>query len=129
MEVNPVFEVGVRIQFGAAHRLEAHQGRCSRLHGHTWEVEAVFRGEGAGQSGMLLDFREASSALEAAVADLDHTCLNDLEHFALKPPTAENVARLVFERLTGAADAGEWDVAPARVTVWESRDKWASYTP
>ena len=123
-----MFTVGVRKQFGAAHRLEGHPGRCSRLHGHTWEVEAVFQGEGTGPSGMLVDFEEAAGALDAAVADLDHTCLNDLEPFASTPPTAENVALLVFERLEEASGAGGWNAAPARVTVWESRDKWASFT-
>lgn len=122
-----MFAIGVRTRFGAAHRLEGHPGDCSRLHGHTWEVEAVFRGELTGPPGMLLDFEAASTALGLAVADLDHSCLNDLEPFASVPPTAENVAYLVYVRLEEAALESGWDAAIDRVTVWESRDNWACY--
>jgi len=92
-------------------------------------VEAVFTGGEPGPAGMVLDFDEASGALEEAVSDLDHSCLNDLEPFASTPPTAENLARLVYGRLLEAAGAGRWSAVPGRVTVWESRDCWASYGP
>lgn len=122
-----MFMIGVRQRFSAAHRLDQHPGKCSRLHGHTWEVEAVLRGADTGESGMLVDFDEVAGALETAVSDLDHSCLNDLEPFASAAPTAENVARLVFERLDGEAARRGWSASLDRVTVWESADKWSCF--
>jgi 6-pyruvoyltetrahydropterin/6-carboxytetrahydropterin synthase len=123
-----VFKLGVRKQFNAAHVLEAHPGKCARLHGHTWEVEVVLEGKDTDPSGMLVDFEEVAGALERAVSDLDHAYLNELAPFSGLPPTAENVARLVYERIAGEAETGSWDAALSRVTVWESRDNWASFS-
>ena len=122
-----MYRIGVECRFSAAHRLEGHKGRCSRLHGHSWRVEAVFTAGEISSGGMLLDFDDAGTALEGVVAPYDHCFLNEVEPFDKVPPTAENVAREVFERLhTRVHDA----LRPARlesVTVWESEDAWASY--
>lgn len=120
--------VGVRKRFSAAHRLEGHPGRCSRLHGHTWLVMAVFTGERVGPDGMLLDFDEAGEALQEVVDDFDHSYLNDMEPFDSIPPTAENVARVIFERLKEkAARRASFDNSKlTSVTVWESPDNSAS---
>ncbi len=124
-----MYLVAVRRQFSAAHRLEAHPGKCSQLHGHTWMVEASFDGPRVGEDGMLLDFEELADALEEIVADLDHTCLNDLPPFYEIPPTAENVARLIHERLEELAEGRDaWEnTRLASVTVWESPDARATY--
>jgi 6-pyruvoyltetrahydropterin/6-carboxytetrahydropterin synthase len=124
------YSVIVKKTFSAAHSLEGHPGRCSRLHGHTWEVEARFTGDQTDRSGMLLDFDTASGALEDVVSALDHQCLNDLVPFDSVPPTAENVARVVFERLKEITlSAGDFGVAALEsVTVWESRDSAAVYS-
>jgi 6-pyruvoyltetrahydropterin/6-carboxytetrahydropterin synthase len=124
------YSVIVKKSFSAAHSLVGHPGRCSRLHGHTWEVEARFTGDGTERSGMLLDFDTAGSALEEVVSTFDHRCLNELVPFDSDPPTAENVARVVFERLKEIADStGDLGMAALEsVTVWESRDSAAVYS-
>lgn len=114
--------INVGRRFSAAHRLEGHPGKCSQLHGHTWYVNAVFAGEELGPGGILIDFDDAGEVLDEIVADLDHTCLNEVEPFNDIAPTAENVARVVFERLKAAAKRrSSWKNARlAGVTVWES---------
>lgn len=123
-----ITSIGVRKQFSAAHRLEGHPGKCRELHGHTWFVLAVFSGEGVGPDGMLVDFDDVGKALEEVVDDFDHTFLNDVEPFDSMPPTAENVARVIFERLKGKARRyASWKKAELTVvTVWESPDNSAS---
>ena len=98
------------------------------MHGHTWSVLAVFSGEEVGSDGMLLDFDDAGEALQEVVDDFDHTFLNDVEPFGSLPPTAENVARVIFERLKGKGrwSASRGKVELAVVTVWESPDSSAS---
>lgn len=125
-----MYWIAVKRQFSAAHRLEGHPGKCSRLHGHTWYVEAVFGGEELGRDGILIDFEDAGKALEDVIADFDHSYLNDVEPFGEIPPTAENVARVVFERLKGEAGQREsWKAAELMmVTVWESHDTRAAFS-
>jgi 6-pyruvoyltetrahydropterin/6-carboxytetrahydropterin synthase len=121
-----MYRIGVKRGFDAAHRLEGHPGKCSRLHGHSWRVEAVFASEGIGPDGMFLDFDDAGAALERLLEPLDHSCLNELDAFETIPPTAENVARHIYERLSEEfrVDSG---VRIEGVTVWESESSWSSY--
>lgn len=119
--------IAVKKMFDAAHRLADHPGRCSRLHGHSWEVEAVFEGE-TGDDGMVLDFEVAGRALARALESFDHTYLNEVEPFDTLPPTAENVARVLFEKLgADLATAAETGAVLVEVTVWESRENRATF--
>jgi 6-pyruvoyltetrahydropterin/6-carboxytetrahydropterin synthase len=122
-----MYRIGVKCTFSAAHRLEGHAGRCSRLHGHSWRVEAVFTADEISTGGMFLDFDDAMRALEDTVAPFDHCYLNEVEPFDSIPPTAENVAREIFERLDSHARRSEWTGTLESVTVWESEGAWASF--
>lgn len=92
--------VTVSLTFAAAHRLPQHEGKCARLHGHTYGLEVTV--EGAPQvtgpaRGMVMDFAELRERVSRLVVEpLDHQLLNDLFESA---PTAETVAAWVFERL------------------------------
>ena len=124
-------EVAVEGQFSAAHRLREYHGDCERLHGHNWRVVAAVRAERLDPLGMAVDFRALKAALGAALAALDHAHLNaDVPAFAERGanPTTENLARVIFERLSapGALPEG---ARPARVTVWESPGCSATYSP
>lgn len=124
-----MFRIGIRKCFSAAHHLEGHPGKCAGTHGHTWTVEAVFAIEDLGAEGLVVDFGDAGRALEVVIEPFDHSYLNLVEPFTELQPTAENVARVVFAGLR--AEARRLDLAPAleSVTVWESADTWASYSP
>jgi 6-pyruvoyltetrahydropterin/6-carboxytetrahydropterin synthase len=123
-----MYRIGVKKQFSAAHRLEGHPGRCSRLHGHTWSVEAVFSATDTGADGMVVDFDQLGSALGEAVGPFDHVCLNDVEPFDKVPPTAENVARVVYKAVAERVASAGWAARLELVTVWESREAWASFS-
>jgi 6-pyruvoyltetrahydropterin/6-carboxytetrahydropterin synthase len=122
-----MYSIGIKRQFSAAHRLDGHPGRCSNLHGHTWTVEAVFTATDVGESGMVVDFEEAGAALDEAVGKYDHVCLNDVEPFDSVPPTAENVARVIFGILRSQPAHAEWPARLESVSVWESADARATY--
>jgi 6-pyruvoyltetrahydropterin/6-carboxytetrahydropterin synthase len=122
-----VFRIGVRKRFSAAHSLKDHPGRCARLHGHTWHVEAVFTSAELDGLGMALDFDEADRLLGEVINPLDHSYLNELAVFASSSPTAENVARLIFEALAGLLAASGFPAGLESVKVWESPDSWAAY--
>ncbi len=99
----------VRSAFDAAHCLPGYDGKCARLHGHTYRVEAEFQGDRLNEQGMLLDFVELRSALEAVLPD--HANLNEILDVV---PTAENIARWVYDRLQSRG------LPVAAVTVWET---------
>ena len=94
-----MYEIEVRAAFEAAHCLDGYDGKCARLHGHNWEVVAIVRGENLDALGMLIDFKIVKAELKKVLDEFDHRFLNDLEPFAAENPTAENIARKIFERL------------------------------
>jgi len=126
--------IRAEVDFDSSHRLPDYQGRCQRLHGHTWKIvaEAVFEGERANQlnDGILLDLAVLKQALRGVVEPLDHYHLNDVMDEAFQPPTAEHIglhiAGAMVARLT------EIGVSPAphrlRIEVWETPRTFASTT-
>ena len=76
---------------------------------------------------MVVDFDEVGSALDEAVGQYDHVCLNDIEPFDTVPPTAENVARVIFGLLKRKNDPLAWPAQLESVSVWESADARASF--
>jgi len=77
--------------FDAAHLLPNYEGKCSRLHGHTFTLEVEVSGrliQSGPKQGMVMDFGDLKSAVQNYVIDkLDHTLLND----TIPNPTAENI--------------------------------------
>lgn len=122
-----MYRIGVTRRFDAAHRLEGHPGPCSRLHGHTWAVEAVYSSHEVGPGAMVLDFGDARRMLDEVIEKYDHRCLNEIPPFDTERPTAENVARVVYTILLAGLERGGHPVDLVRVTVWESAEAWASY--
>ena len=114
--------------FEAAHKIKDYPGKCARLHGHNWVVEAVVKGEELDELGMLIDFKTVKKALNETLERFDHRYLNELEPFASGVnPTAENLARIIFEELAPHACFAR-GAALAAVTVFESPKSSVTYT-
>ena len=94
-----MYEISVREAFEAAHFINGYDGKCSRLHGHNWIVEAVVRGEKLDSLGMLIDFKILKAELKQVLDEFDHRYLNELETFTAENPTAENISRQIFRKL------------------------------
>lgn len=95
-----MYELTVRSAFEAAHFIRGYNGKCARLHGHNWEVVAVVRGRELDELGMIVDFKILKAELKKVLDEFDHRYLNELETFAQENPTAENLARKIFEQLS-----------------------------
>lgn len=93
------FEVYVEGHFSAAHALVDYPGDCARLHGHNWVVRVFVKCGAVDDTGIGIDFREVRQALDASLADFDHTMLNNLPVFKDRNATAENIARLLYGEL------------------------------
>jgi 6-pyruvoyltetrahydropterin/6-carboxytetrahydropterin synthase len=87
----------VEFYFAAAHRLPRYDGPCFRQHGHNYRFFIGLEGEVDPRTGMIIDFGVVKQAVqEHVLARTDHRDLNDL----LDNPTAENIARWIWEALT-----------------------------
>jgi 6-pyruvoyltetrahydropterin/6-carboxytetrahydropterin synthase len=124
-----MYEISVSQSFDAAHFLREYRGRCARMHGHTWKVEAVVEGEELGPSQLLVDFNDLKGLLREVVDDFDHACLNDLPPFDRKSPTSENVARIIFQRLQEKVESLGTPVRLLKVRVSESPETSVVYAP
>ncbi|HWJ02981.1 MAG TPA: 6-carboxytetrahydropterin synthase QueD [Verrucomicrobiae bacterium] len=118
-----LYRLTVRHHFDAAHYLRAYPGPCANLHGHRWLVEVSVKGDTLDEMGMLVDFGEIKKALKGLLKTLDHSLLNDHSHFQTLNPTAENLAKFLFDELNTAIEG----VALAGVKVYETPDAWAEY--
>jgi len=120
-----MYEIKIISHFSAAHQLKDFTGRCERLHGHNWKVEAYLRGKELNKDGMLLDFRILKDTLNRVLNRFDHQFLNELPEFKDRPPSTENIAHLIFKRLK--EELHFENVRVSKVSVWESEDSCATY--
>lgn len=105
----------VRQKFSAAHFLENYQGKCEKMHGHTFELEVHLRTQALDKAGISIDFGLIKEYLRELVPD--HRVLNEAYDFS---PSAENLARHFFEQIKKKFPV-------AKVLVWESEDAGAAY--
>jgi len=116
-----MYRLRIESRFDAAHKLVGYQGKCSRLHGHTWKVEVFVIGEKLDNIGILVDFKTLRDKLEQITEKLDHSFLNDLKEIG--SPTSENISKYIFQNLRGLPKA----VKLEKVRVWESPKSWCEY--
>ena len=113
-----IFEITKAATFDAAHHLPAGPaGPYTRLHGHSFRVEATVRGEATGAMGWVVDLGDLDRALKSAAGELDHGLLN--ERPGLESPTLEHICLWFAERLRPAFP-GLTRVVVSRPTVGES---------
>jgi 6-pyruvoyltetrahydropterin/6-carboxytetrahydropterin synthase len=95
-----MFEQRYRFFFEAAHELGGNVGGgdhpYAQVHGHSFEVLLILRGDELGPKGWLTDFALVRAEADALRDVLDHRFLNHIE--GLEVPTLENLARYIFER-------------------------------
>jgi 6-pyruvoyltetrahydropterin/6-carboxytetrahydropterin synthase len=122
-----MYEVTIEAGFSGAHVLRGYHGKCGRLHGHNWKVVVTVATDRLDDIGMAVDFARVKQETQGILAQVDHTCLNEVFPFTELNPTAENIAKWVWEMLSKRIEGTA--VAVARVTVWESDSARASYVP
>ncbi len=119
-----MYELMIKDSFAAAHNLRDYSGKCEHLHGHNYTVELHVRAEQLMPNGLAIDFTDLKKVLKKVMEVLDHKYLNeDVEYFKINNPSAENIAKFVFDEL-------EPSIKPAkvfRVCVYESENAKACY--
>lgn len=104
--------------FDAAHYLPNYEGKCERLHGHTWKLHVTVEAPLERVSGLAFDFVKLKNlTMERAVNRLDHQVVNDL----VENPSAELIALWVWHQLR--------DLPLHEVKVWETPTSFVSCGP
>jgi 6-pyruvoyltetrahydropterin/6-carboxytetrahydropterin synthase len=97
-----MYRLWKHFKFEASHQLPHHDGKCKRLHGHSWVGKVIVEGdllfkEGP-KAGMLMDYSDIAKAINPLVEQyLDHWHLND--SLKMESPTSELVAKWVYDEL------------------------------
>jgi len=114
-----IFEITKGATFDAAHNLPNGPAGSpyTRLHGHSFRVEATVRGEAAPPVGWVADLGDLDRALRAVAGELDHSLLN--EKPGLESPTLENICVFFATRLQPQFP-GLARVTVSRPTIGES---------
>ena len=101
--------------FEAAHRLLEYQGKCERLHGHSYKL-AVTVDAPVKPDGIAFDFTDLKRVVNERVVDvLDHRYLNDY----VPKSTAENVVVWIWEQLKA--------LPLDEITLWETASSSVTY--
>jgi 6-pyruvoyltetrahydropterin/6-carboxytetrahydropterin synthase len=100
-------------RFEAAHKLPHHQGKCRRLHGHSWVGRIYVKGNElvsqGSQQGMIVDYEVIKKYVQPLLDQfLDHYYLN--ETTGLENPTSEVLAQWIYEKLEAAGLPGLYSV-------------------
>ena len=117
-----MYTIAKTLEFSAAHRL-AHlpPGHpCHAMHGHNYVVTLVLECAQLNDQHMVRDYRALSIAKDWLDEHYDHRCLNDVMDV---PPTAENMARVIFRTIHTELP----ELVAVRVS--ETPKTWAEYRP
>jgi 6-pyruvoyltetrahydropterin/6-carboxytetrahydropterin synthase len=111
------YTLTIKEHFDAAHALVGYPGQCKNLHGHTWDVEISVEGTELDEVGIVYDFAKLKVDLLSILGDYDHKYLNEVAPFDKINATAENLARVIYDRMVGLLPE---NIVMVEVAVWES---------
>ena len=123
--------------FNAAHRLynttwsddrnQAVFGKCNNpnFHGHNYDLIVKVTGDVDPETGYVMDMKILKDLInERVIEAFDHKNLNlDTEEFKDLNPTAENIARIIYEKLRGGINP---DLS-LRIVLYETRRNFVEY--
>ncbi|MCI0701083.1 MAG: 6-carboxytetrahydropterin synthase [Planctomycetia bacterium] len=133
-----MFRVTKELHFCYGHRLLNYAGKCRHLHGHNGKAVITLEADSLDGLGMVVDFSEMKRVIGKWIDDtLDHRMLLHRDDPVIPElirqgepfveldvnPTAENIARLIFDRV--AAE----DLPVTEVILWETETSFATYRP
>ncbi len=97
-----MYSVAKEFKFEASHQLLDHDGKCARLHGHSWvgyvRIEGTSLVLSGPKAGMLVDYGDLKGLVQPLVEQyLDHHHLNAT--LQMRMPTSEAIAQWIYNAL------------------------------
>lgn len=133
-----MFKVTETLEFCYGHRLLRYQGKCAHLHGHNGRLEVTVQARALDAQSMVTDFSAIEKVVRSFIEqNLDHKLLLSKEDPLVEvlraqkeplfvmddDPTAEAIARLVYDRVKAAG------LPVSEVRLHETPTSVASYAP
>ena len=133
-----MYRVSREIDFCYGHRLLNYEGKCRHLHGHNGKAVITIEAPQLDARGMVSDFGDIKRLVSVWVDQhLDHRMILHRDDPAVPAlqqlgepvcvvdfnPTAENLARLVFEHAAAS------NLPVVEVELWETPTCKATYRP
>ncbi|MFT4575478.1 MAG: 6-pyruvoyltetrahydropterin/6-carboxytetrahydropterin synthase [Flavobacteriaceae bacterium] len=123
--------------FNAAHRLHNNDwsaeknrkifGKCNNpnYHGHNYDIEVKVIGFCDLESGYVIDIKILSDLIKEKVLDrFDHKNLNlDTQEFKTLNPTAENIAKVIYDLLKPELSTG----LELKIKLYETARNYVEY--
>lgn len=123
-----MYHLTIETVFSAAHAISIH-GVRETVHGHDWRVTATIEGSVLDRDGLLCDFHTVKEVLEDITGLMNNSDLNAHPAFARSNPSAELVAKHIFDELhSRLVDALAPHARVASVRVTESPGCAATYS-
>jgi 6-pyruvoyltetrahydropterin/6-carboxytetrahydropterin synthase len=141
---NSSYQLIVKFRFEAAHRLaKDYSGKCSNIHGHSFNGELAVTGTRLNDMDMAIDYADLKVHTKSITNDLDHKLLlykNDIEliSFCQKSnlsitlfdanPTSEVIAHYIYHRLKSEIKTSHPAIDIDYVTIEETCSSRCKYT-
>jgi 6-pyruvoyltetrahydropterin/6-carboxytetrahydropterin synthase len=94
-----MYIVSIESSFTASHQLTLPDGLDEPVHNHEWLVTAEVASEKLNDIAVVMNFRELKALVDNIVGEFDNLDLNKFSYFQQNNPSAENVARYIYDKL------------------------------
>ena len=101
-----MFTIEVETRFWASHQLKLSDGSKEPLHQHDWVVTVKVSSEKLDSMGLVMDFGHLKAMVNEITSEFDNVRLDSVDYFQRNNPSAENVAKYIFEKLEPKLSAG-----------------------
>jgi 6-pyruvoyltetrahydropterin/6-carboxytetrahydropterin synthase len=94
-----MFTIEVETHFRASHQLTLSNGSKEPSHIHDWSVTAQVSSEKLDSLGLVTDFGQLKAMVDKITVEFENSQLEKIAYFRRNNPSAENVAKYIFDRL------------------------------
>ena len=123
-----MFEVTIEETFAAGHALRNYRGKCENVHGHNYRCHVTIEGQHLDDIGLLVDFVALKKIVHAVLDRMDHQWLNEFPPFDVLNPSAENMAKYIYDEVSAGLATKE-GARVSSVRLWETDTCSATYRP
>jgi 6-pyruvoyltetrahydropterin/6-carboxytetrahydropterin synthase len=101
-----MFTVSIETQFRASHQLTLSDGSKEPLHQHDWAVTVKVSSDKLDGMGLVMDFGQLKAMVNEITSGFDNARLDSFDYFQRNNPSAENVAKYIFDKLEPKLPSG-----------------------
>ena len=94
-----MFTISVETHFWASHQLLLPDGSKEPEHNHNWLVTVEVGSKKLNDMSVVMDFHELKEMVDNIVSEFDNKALNDTKCFQQNNPSAETVARYIYDEI------------------------------